>query len=190
VIYKGILGKSHNFGGQSVAGRPHFLAAPPAPGPFSTRSFPTAFYSFKDQCPYYGMVKSREKRGSLPLNPSTHLLLPHFSSKTLAHPPPIMDLFNTLSTTTPARKILPLKEASPTKVVSCALIASTDLHNDLDAAKEVTGGASMPSANMADRPAHSPGRPGMVCGQSVPQDEGGSPPTHQGSPVPEVVDLA
>jgi hypothetical protein len=71
-----------------VPGRPHFLAARPAPRPFSTRSFPLAFYSLSDQRSYYGTVKFQGKRGSLPLNPSTHLLLPHFSSKALVHPLP------------------------------------------------------------------------------------------------------
>jgi hypothetical protein len=64
----------------------------------------------------------------------------------------------------------------------CALIASIDLRKDLDAANEVTRGAGMPSAKMAGRLANSPGRPAMVCGQSVPRDEGRSPPTRQGSP--------
>jgi hypothetical protein len=46
----------------------------------------------------------------------------------------------------------PLKEASPAKVMLCALIASIDLQKDLDATKEVTGGASTPLAKMAGRP--------------------------------------
>jgi hypothetical protein len=36
VIYKGILGKSQYFLGQHTAGRPHFLATQPTPGPFLT----------------------------------------------------------------------------------------------------------------------------------------------------------
>jgi hypothetical protein len=75
-----------------------------------------------------------------------------------------------------------LKEASATKVLSCAFIASTDLYNDLDATKQVTGGAGTPSAKMASRPTNSPGRPAMFCGQSVPHDDGRSPPVRQGSP--------
>jgi hypothetical protein len=71
-----------------------------------------------------------------------------------------MDPFNVLSTTATARKIPPLKETSPTKVMSCALIASTDLQKDLDAAKEVTGGADAPSAKM-------PGRPWFVANWST-----------------------
>jgi hypothetical protein len=79
-----------------------------------------------------------------------------------------MDHFNALSTATAARKIPPLKDAPPFEVISCALVASTTLEKDLDAAKEVTGGADAPSAKMADRPANSPGRPTMVCGHSPP----------------------
>jgi hypothetical protein len=60
-----------------------------------------------------------------------------------------MDPFNALSTTAAARRIPPLKEASSAKVMSCALIASVDLQKDLDATKEVTGGAGAPSAKMA-----------------------------------------
>jgi hypothetical protein len=39
----------------------------------------------------------------------------------------------------------------------------------------------VPSAKMSGRPANSPGQPAMVCGQSVPCDEGRSPPARQGS---------
>jgi hypothetical protein len=60
-----------------------------------------------------------------------------------------------------------LKEAPPTKVMSCALAASTDLEKDLDAAKEVTGGAGAPMAKMADQLANSPSQPAMVCGHSA-----------------------
>jgi hypothetical protein len=63
-----------------------------------------------------------------------------------------MDPFNPLSTAAIARKIPPLKEAPPTKVMLCALVTSTDLEKDLDAIKEVTGGADAPSAKMAGRP--------------------------------------
>jgi hypothetical protein len=58
-----------------------------------------------------------------------------------------MDPFNALSTTATVRKIPPLKEAPPAKVMSRA---STDLEKDLDATKEVTGGAGVPSVKMAD----------------------------------------
>jgi hypothetical protein len=93
-----------------------------------------------------------------------------------------MDPFNALSTAAAIRKIPPLKQASPAKVMSVALIALTDLQKDLDAAKDVTGGAGVPSAKMASRPAKSPGRQAMVYGQSVPRDEGRSLPVCQGSP--------
>jgi hypothetical protein len=68
-----------------------------------------------------------------------------------------MDPFNALFSTAATRKIPPLKEAPPTKVLSCALVASINLEKDIDAMKEVTGGANMPSAKMAGRPANSPG---------------------------------
>jgi hypothetical protein len=77
-----------------------------------------------------------------------------------------MNPFNALSIAATVRKILPLKEASPAKVMSCALIASIDIQKDLDATKEVTGGAGAPSTKMASRPANSPGRPWFVANQS------------------------
>jgi hypothetical protein len=97
-----------------------------------------------------------------------------------------MDPFNALSTAAAVRKIPPLKEASPTKVMLCVLVTLTDLQKDLNAAKEVTGGADTPSAKMFDRAANSPGRSAMVCGQSAPHDEGRSPPACQGSPCTQV----
>jgi hypothetical protein len=93
-----------------------------------------------------------------------------------------MDPFNVLSTSAATSKIPPLKEALPAKVMSCAFITLTDLQKDFDAAKEATGGAGAPSAKMAGWPAMFPGRLAMVCGQSVPRDEGRSPPVRQGSP--------
>jgi hypothetical protein len=96
---------------------------------------------------------------------------------------PAMDPLNALSTATAARKIPPLKEAPPAKVMSCALVALTDLEKDLYAAKEVTRGAGAPLAKIASQPANSPGQPAMVCGQSTPHDEGRSPPVSQGSPL-------
>jgi hypothetical protein len=65
-----------------------------------------------------------------------------------------MDPFDALSTIAATRKIPPLKEAPPTKVMSCASVALTDLEKDLDAAKEVTEGAGVPLAKMASRPAN------------------------------------
>jgi hypothetical protein len=92
-----------------------------------------------------------------------------------------MDPINALSTAAAARKIPPLKEAPPAKVMSCALVASTDLEKGLDAMKKVTRGASAPSMKMDGRAANSPSRLAMVCGHSAPRDEGRSPPVHQGS---------
>jgi hypothetical protein len=85
-----------------------------------------------------------------------------------------MDPFNALSTTAATWKIPPLKETPPAKVMSCTLVALTDL-DDLVVAKEVTGGASAPSAKMASRSA-------MVCGHSGPGEEGRPSLAHQGSP--------
>jgi hypothetical protein len=93
-----------------------------------------------------------------------------------------MDPFNALSTAAAARKIPQLREAPPVKVMSCALVASIGLEKILDAVKEVNGGAGAPSVKMVGWPANSPSRPAMVCGQSVPRDEGLSPPARQGSP--------
>jgi hypothetical protein len=45
-----------------------------------------------------------------------------------------------------------LKEASPAKVITCALIALAYLQKDIDAAKELTGGASVPLPKMASQP--------------------------------------
>jgi hypothetical protein len=93
-----------------------------------------------------------------------------------------MDPFNALSTAVAVRMIPPLREAPPAKVMPCVLVASPNLERALDATKEVTGGASVPSVKMAGRPANSMGRPAMVCGHSAPRDEGRSPPACQGSP--------
>jgi hypothetical protein len=92
-----------------------------------------------------------------------------------------MDPFNALSTAAAARKIPPLKEAPPAKVMSCAFVASKDLEKDLDAVKEITGGAGTPSAKMAGWPANSYGQSAMVCGHVTPRDEGQSPLVCQGS---------
>jgi hypothetical protein len=60
-----------------------------------------------------------------------------------------MDPFNAQSTAAAARKIQPLKEAPPAKVMSCALVTLTELEKTLDATKEVNGGAGVPLAKMA-----------------------------------------
>jgi hypothetical protein len=93
-----------------------------------------------------------------------------------------MDPFNALSTAAAARKIPLLKEASLAKVMSCVVITLTDPQNDLGAAKEVIGGAGAPSMKMVSRLANSLGRLAMLCGQSVPRDEGRSPPARHGYP--------
>jgi hypothetical protein len=63
-----------------------------------------------------------------------------------------MDPFNALSTAAAARKIPSLKEAPPTKVISCALVTSTELEKNLDATRDVTGGAGTPMVKMAGHP--------------------------------------
>jgi hypothetical protein len=83
-----------------------------------------------------------------------------------------MDPFSALSTAAAARKIPPLKEASPAKVMSCALVASSDIEKDLDATEEVIGKAGAPSAKMVGQPANSSGRPTMVCGHLAHREEG------------------
>jgi hypothetical protein len=93
-----------------------------------------------------------------------------------------MDPFNALSTVATARKIPPLKEALPTKVMSYALVALIDLEKTLDAVKEVIGGAGAPSAKMAGWLTNSPDRPAMVCGHLAPRGEGQPSPVRQGSP--------
>jgi hypothetical protein len=87
-----------------------------------------------------------------------------------------MDPFNTLSTAAAVRMIPPQREASPAKVASCALVASTDLEKALDAVKEVTGGSGTPSAMMA-------GQPAMVGGCMTPLEVGEPSPAHQSSPA-------
>jgi hypothetical protein len=84
-----------------------------------------------------------------------------------------MDPFNALFTTTAARKIPQLKEAPLAKVISCALIVSTDLEKDFDATKEVIRGAGVPSVKMASQSAKSPSWLAMVCGHSTPMMRAG-----------------
>jgi hypothetical protein len=57
-----------------------------------------------------------------------------------------MDPFNALPTAAAARKIPPLREAPPTMVMLCSLVALTDIERALDAAREVPGGAGVPLA--------------------------------------------
>jgi hypothetical protein len=93
--------------------------------------------------------------------------------------------FNALSTAAVARKIAPLKEVPPAKVMSCALVASIDLEKDLDAAKEVTGGVGMPSVKMAGRPTPLASRPWFVVNWSLAMRAD----HHQHAKVPPVPDV-
>jgi hypothetical protein len=166
-----------------VASRPHFLAAWSALEPNLTRSFPITFYPLRTQCSYVWNGKiPRRRSGSLPLKSLNSPPSPSLLFQSFLHLLSTVDPFNALSTTTTTRKIPPLREAPPAKVMSCALVASTDLERAFDAAKEVTGGANVPSAKMAGRPANSPGWSDMVCGHLASHDEGWSPPACQGSP--------
>jgi hypothetical protein len=75
-----------------------------------------------------------------------------------------------------------LKEASPTKVISCVLVTSTDLQKDLDASNEATGGVNVPSAKMAGQPWFVSNRPPVMRADH-----------HQHAevpPIPEVVECA
>jgi hypothetical protein len=129
------------------------------------------------------MVEFRQKRSILSfINPSTHPLPLTSLPKLLFILSPVMYPFNALPTAAAIRKIPPLREAPPTKVMSCALVTSTDLERAIDTAKEVTGGADAPSTKMARQPTNSPGRLAMVCGHSASCDEGRSQPGRQGSP--------
>jgi hypothetical protein len=191
VIYKGILGKIPGFL-WAKCGRPTTL--------HGRLAYPWALFDSVLSCCILLIERSTfilwkgkilRNRGVLSLYiPQSISFTPTSLPKLLFILPPATDPFNALSTTTAVKKIPPLKEASPTKVMSCALIPSTYQQKDLDAAKEVTRGAGAPSANMAGRLANSPGRPAMVCGQSVPHGEGQSPPACHCSPVPEVVECA
>jgi hypothetical protein len=127
-------------------------------------------------------------------NPSTYLLLPHFSSKAFFTSSLAMDPFNALSTAATARMIPPLRETPPAKVTSCMLVASTDLEKVLDTAKEVIEGADAPSATMGGQPATigglftqlEVGQPSPAC-QSSPAAQGhASHPVRVLSPRPKI----
>jgi hypothetical protein len=94
-----------------------------------------------------------------------------------------MDPFNAISTTVAARMIPPLKEAPPTKVTSCALVTSTDLEKALDAAKEVIGGAGVPSVMMGGQPVKSPSWRATVGVRLTALEVGQPSPAHQSSPA-------
>jgi hypothetical protein len=93
-----------------------------------------------------------------------------------------MDPFNALSSAATARKIPLLKEASPAKVMSCALVASKDLQKDLDATKEITGGAGTPLVKMA-------GQPWFVANRS-PMMRADDHQCAKVPPIPEVIECA
>jgi hypothetical protein len=69
----------------------------------------------------------RRKSGSLTLNPSTLLLLPHFSSKALVHPLPCHGSLQCSIHHYHRKEDPTIEEAPPTKVMSCAFVASTNL---------------------------------------------------------------
>jgi hypothetical protein len=165
LIYNRILGEIQNFLGQSVVGRPHFMAAQASPDPNSIRSFPIAFYPLRTQRSYAWNGKiPRRRSGSLPLKSLNSPLLSHFSSKAFFISSLAIDPLNALSTTAAARMIPLLREAPPAKVASCVLVASTDLEKALDVAKEVIEGADAPSVTTGSQPAKSPNRPTTVGG--------------------------
>jgi hypothetical protein len=89
VIYKGIFGKIPEFLG-AKCGQPATLLARPACSWVLFDSVFSRCILFIESSTFvsWNGTNSKEKRGSLPLNPSTHLLLPHFSSKALVHPLP------------------------------------------------------------------------------------------------------
>jgi hypothetical protein len=70
-----------------------------------------------------------------------------------------MKSFNVVSIAAAARTILPLKESSMAKVVSCPIVTSNNLDRVLDDTKDVTRGVGSPSVKMAaSRPAMGFGR--------------------------------
>jgi hypothetical protein len=166
-----------------VAGRPHFLDVRPSPRPLLSWSFSVAIYSLTDQRSYYGMVKFQGKEGfspfkSLNSSPSPSLLFQRSCS-----PSPLPWIPSMLYPPLPPQgRSNRWKRHHPPR--SCHVLWSQwqMTQKDLDAAKEVTGRAGASSTKMAGRPTNSPGRPAMVSGQSVPCDEGRSPPACQGSP--------
>jgi hypothetical protein len=80
-----------------------------------------------------------------------------------------------------ASAIPPLKEAAPTKVACCSLVASTDLEKALDKANEETRGANAPLATMGGRPANIDGRSAMGFDRPAPVKVGRPSPSCQGS---------
>jgi hypothetical protein len=64
-----------------------------------------------------------------------------------------MESFNVVSTVAAVRAITLLKE-SPTKVMSCTLVASSNLDKVFNVTKDVTRGAGGPPVKMGGRPAN------------------------------------
>jgi hypothetical protein len=77
--------KIQNFWGQSVAGRPHFLAARSAPEPNSTLSFPIAFYPLITQHSYAWNGKILRRSDSLPLKSLNSPPSPSFLFQSFDH---------------------------------------------------------------------------------------------------------
>jgi hypothetical protein len=128
VIYMGILGKILEFLG-TKCGRPA------SPWALFDSVFSHCILLIERSMSILWNGKIPRKRGVL------SLYIPQPISFSLTYLPKLlfilslaMDPFNALSTAAAARKNPPLKEASPTKVMSCALIISADLQKYLHAA--------------------------------------------------------
>jgi hypothetical protein len=110
----------------------------------------------------------------LPLNPSTHLLLPHFSSKPLVHPLPCHG-FLQCSVHHCRRKKDPAIERGITRQ---SHVGCVDRINKPTEGPRCYKGGHWRSQRTIGKD----GRPAMVCGQSVPRDEGRSLLARQCSP--------
>jgi hypothetical protein len=96
----------------------------------------------------YGMVKFERKEGFSPFKLRNSSPSPSLLFQALVHPLPYHGSLQCFVHCCAARNIPSLKEAPPAKVMLCALVASTELEKTLDAAKEVTKGAGVPSAKI------------------------------------------
>jgi hypothetical protein len=160
-----------------VASQPHFLATRSASKPNSTRSFPVVFYPLRTQRSYVWNGKiPRSRSGSLHLKslsspPSSsflfqsfaHLLSCHGSFQYFVHCYHCED--------DPAFERGIIHQGS---IMYASHI--NRLGEGLNVVKEVTRGASTPSAMMADWPDKSPGRQTMVGGCMTPLEMGQSSP--------------
>jgi hypothetical protein len=89
VIYKGILGKIPEFSEAKCGRLVTLLGCPACPWALFNSAFSRCIVLIeKSTFILWNGKILRRKWGSLPLNPSTHLLLPHFSSKAFVHPVP------------------------------------------------------------------------------------------------------